>query len=157
MSSFLKSAVTFIISMSPVLELRAGIPFGIQSGLSWQMALLWSFLGNSFAVLIILLLLDSVSKFLRKHFEIFEKFFTWIFDRTRVKHTQSFEIWGSIALILFVAVPLPGTGGWTGALVAYVFGIKAKKAFPLIALGVLIAGLIMTIGWTGIKYLVSSI
>lgn len=154
MNSFLKSAVTFVISMSPVLELRMGIPFGIQSGLSWQMALLWSFLGNSFAVLIILLLLDSVSKFLRKHFEIFEKFFAWIFARTRRKHTESFEIWGSIALVLFVAVPLPGTGGWTGALAAYVFGIKTKKAFPLIALGVLIAGLIMTVGWMGATALI---
>lgn len=145
---------TFLISMLPIIELRAGIPFGIESGLSWQSAFFWAALGNIIAAFLVLLLLDPVSKFLRKHFNFFERFFSWLFARTHRKHSQKIEVWGLISLMLFVAIPLPGTGAWTGAVIAYIFGIDLKKAFALISLGILIAGIIMTIGWTGIMAII---
>ena len=76
--------------------------------------------------------------------KFFNRFFTYLFERTRKKHNGKFEKWGALALITFVAIPLPVTGGWSGALAAFVFGIPFKKALPLIFLGVIIAGAIVT-------------
>ena len=82
--------------------------------------------------------------------DFFDKFFTFLFERTRRKHSKKFEKWGALALITFVAIPLPITGGWSGALAAFVFGIPFKKALPLIFSGVIIAGVIVT-GLTGLS------
>ncbi|MFH1175630.1 MAG: small multi-drug export protein [bacterium] len=141
----------FLSAMLPVAELRVSIPLGIDVfGLSWQKVLLWSVVGNLIPAVILLLFLDPVSHFLMKRFRIFDKFFSWLFARTRRKHSEMVDIWGALALMIFVAVPLPGTGAWTGAAVAFVFGIDFKKAFFAIAMGVLAAGIIMTVLSLGI-------
>jgi len=147
--------ITFLIAMMPVSELRGAIPVALQVyELSPFSAFFWAVLGNLVAAALVLLLLEPFSNYLRHNFYFFNRFFTWLFERTRRKHNSKFEIWGALALVSFVAIPLPLTGAWTGAVAAFVFGIPFKKAFPLIALGVLIAGIIVTsacIGFFTIK------
>lgn len=150
-----KPVLTFIWAMLPVTELRASIPLAISIyGLSWQTALTWSLLGNIFITIVLMFFLDPVARFLRKYIMILDRLFAWLFARTRHKHSKMFEIWGSIALVIFVAVPLPGTGAWSGCLAAFVFGIKSKKAIPLISLGLLIAGIAVTVLTVGIRAII---
>jgi uncharacterized membrane protein len=82
------------------------------------------------------------------------RFFTWLFERTRSKTIDKYIKYGYWALILFVAIPLPITGAWTGSVAAYIFNIPFKKSWWLILLGIIIAGLIMTFGTLGIKLII---
>jgi uncharacterized membrane protein len=135
----------FFISMLPIAELRASIPIGLTIyKLDVITTIFYAFVGNILPMFFILYLIDPVSKFLMKHFEIFNKFFNWIFDRTKIKFEGKYARYGSLALILFVAIPLPITGCWTGALAAFLFQIPRHKAAFLISVGVLIAALIVT-------------
>ncbi len=109
-----------------------------------------SIVGNIIPVIFILWLIDPISDFLMKRIKLCRRFFTWLFERTRADHNYKFEKWGSLALITFVAIPLPMTGGWSGALAAFVFGIPFKKAIPLIFLGIMIAGVIVTLMSLGV-------
>lgn len=136
---------TFLISMLPVGELRASIPFALTI---YKMPVLESYIfsvaGNMFPVLFLLAGLEKVSDYLIKRSPLAKKLFSWLFARTRHKFTGPYEKWGSLALVLFVAVPLPVTGAWTGSAAAYLFGIPKKKAFLLILAGVMIAGVVVT-------------
>lgn len=157
-SGFPKEIATLLIAMIPIGELRASIPIAIEVyDMPWYWAFFWSILGNTLIITIILLFLEPVSKFLMDKSKIFNKFFNWLFDRTRQKHTERFERWGALALITFVAIPLPITGGWTGALASFVFGIPFKKALPLIFIGLLIAGVIVTLITTGVGVSIDSL
>ncbi len=140
-----KELITFLGSMIPIGELRTSIPLALRAGLSPFQAFFWSVLGNMVVGLVLLLILTPLSRFLEDHFYVLNRFFNWLFDRTRRRHSQKIENWGSLALIGFVGIPLPMTGVWTGALVAFVFGIPFKKAFPAIICGALIAGVIVTL------------
>ena len=138
--------------MLPIGELRVAIPVGMTVyDLPFWSAFLWSFIGNIIPIFFVIWGLDLlINKFAVHRIYFLNKFFNWLFERTRKKHTKSFERWQNLALVIFVAIPLPGTGAWTGALIAYVFGIPLKRAFPLIGLGVLIAGIIVTLITLGI-------
>lgn len=136
--------------MLPISELRGAIPLGIFNGLSPWSAFGWAVIGNIIPIIFILWLLGWVSEYLSGHSYYFNRFFAWLFERTRRNHSQRFEVWGSLALVVFVAIPLPMTGGWSGAAAAFVFGIPTKKAFPLICLGIVIAGIIVTLASMGI-------
>ncbi len=144
----------FLISAAPVSELRGGIPtalFVCDPPLSWYAAFLVSFAGNLLPVPFLLLFLGPLSKLLSK-IKPLEKILNWVFERTR-KRGGMVERYGRIGLVLFVAIPLPWTGAWTGSIVAFLFGLKFKQAFPSILLGVFIAGVIVTTlclaGWQG--------
>jgi uncharacterized membrane protein len=134
-----------LLSMTPLGELRISIPTGIAV---YKLPLLpvffLSVIGNLIPVIFILLFLDKTSNFLMKRSHFFKNFFTWLFKRTHRKHSKKFEIYGEIALISFVAIPLPITGAWTGALAAFLFGVPIKRALLLILLGIIIAGIIVT-------------
>lgn len=134
-----------VIGAIPISELRGAIPvaMGIY-GMKPVEAYFLSVIGNLIPVIPLLLFLEPVSGYLRRY-RIFDIFFTWLFSRTRKNHTKNFEKYGLLALTLFVAVPLPVTGAWTGCAAAFVFGIRFKHSFPAIAAGVLIAGIIVTI------------
>jgi uncharacterized membrane protein len=135
--------IVFIISMLPVVELRGAIPIALFTfHLFWPIAFLISFIGNLVPVPFIFFLLDSVVKFLNR-WQIFERFFNRIFAHVR-KRGEMIERYEKLGLILLVAIPLPGTGAWTGSLAAFLLGWKFKKAFPLIVVGVFIAGVIVT-------------
>jgi len=143
---------TLLISMLPIGELRVAIPVGMTVyDLPFWSAFLWSFIGNIIPIFFVIWGLDLlINKFAVHRIYFLNKFFNWLFERTRKKHTKRFERWRDLVLVIFVAIPLPGTGAWTGALIAYVFGIPLKRAFPAIALGVLIAGIIVTLVTLGI-------
>ena len=142
---------TFLVAMTPVSELRGAIPLALSVyKMSWQQAFIWSVLGNIAAVILVLLLLEPISNFLSKRSPLCSRYFSWLFERTRKNHTKRFEVWGALALIAFVAIPLPMTGGWTGSVAAFVFGIPFKKALPLISIGVVIAGVIVTLVSLGV-------
>jgi len=141
----MKELIVFFTSASPLVELRGAIPLAI---LVYKFPLIKSFiiaiLGNILPILPILYFLEGISNFLRKRFLFFEKFFSWLFQRTRKKFQDSYLKWGKVALVIFVAIPLPFTGAWTGSLAAFLFGFKKKEAFWLITLGVLIAAIIVS-------------
>lgn len=142
---------TFLIAMSPVVELRGSIPIALEIyHLPLWSAYAFSVLGNMVPVLL-LPFLGVVSGELSRRFLFFEKFFFWLFLWTRKKHERSFELFRDFALVIFVAIPLPLTGAWTATLVAFVFGIPLRRAFPLILLGVIIAAVVVSLITLGIS------
>lgn len=142
----LEELKTILLAMTPFGELRVSIPIALNIfHLSVEKALFFSIIGNLIPVIILLKFLKAVSDLLSHRSYYFNRFFVWLFERTRKNHDQKFKRWKEFALVALVAIPLPFTGAWTGSLCAFVFGIPVKKAFPLIALGVLIAGILVTI------------
>lgn len=141
---------TFLVAMSPVFELRGAIPLAIGVyGLPVWSAYVFAVVGNLVPALSIPIIGIVVGR-LSARFSFFDRFFIWLFAHTRKKHEGKFERYREFALILFVAIPLPFTGVWTASLAAFVFGIPFKKAFPLIGIGVIIAGIIVTLVTLGI-------
>ncbi len=135
---------TFFLAMTPVGELRVSLPVALTVyNMNWLAAFLVSVVGNLVPIVFLLLFLGPVSDWLSLKFKVFNKFFSWLFERTRKKSSARIEKYGSIALISFVAIPLPFTGAWTGAVAAFLFNVPFKKAFPLISAGVVIAGAIV--------------
>jgi uncharacterized membrane protein len=124
----------------PVAELRGAIPLGLAMGFSPLKAYILAFAGNLIPIIPLLFLLQPVANKLR-HIKIFERFFDWLFERTRRK-ARLVEKFEALGLILFVAIPLPITGAWTGCVAATLFKIRFRYAFFAIALGVVLAGLI---------------
>jgi uncharacterized membrane protein len=136
----------FLIAMVPILELRGAIPLAHSSwGMALPQAYMWAVIGNMVPIPFVLLFLEPVSEWLRRHSRGMDRFFTWLFERTRRKHSKTFEKWRYVALCLFVAIPLPGTGAWTGALAAFVFDVPFWPALISIFAGVLIAGLAVSL------------
>ncbi len=137
---------TFLIALSPIVELRGSIPFALQVlGMSPLKAFLISILGNILPAIFLIKLLGIISDFLSHHFYFFNRFFAWLFAKTRKDHSRKFQRFKEFALIILVAIPLPFTGVWTGSLCAFLFGIPLKRALPLITIGCLLAGLIVTL------------
>ncbi|KKS69487.1 MAG: hypothetical protein UV40_C0022G0003 [Parcubacteria group bacterium GW2011_GWA1_42_7] len=130
--------------MLPISELRGAMPLAIvYYHLPFWTAFSFSVLGNILAGIFAVVFLNLLSDYLMHKNYWFNRFFSWLFARTRTKHGRHFEVWGRLALILFVAIPLPLTGAWSGAAAAFVFGIPPKEAAISIIAGVLISGLIM--------------
>jgi uncharacterized membrane protein len=142
--------VVIVIAALPVSELRGAIPMALKIyGMSpWKSYILAVF-GNLLPVPVLLLFLGRVESYLRSRFSIFDSFFSWLFSRTRRRTKDKVEKYGALGLVPFVALPLPVTGAWTGVAAAYVFGIRFRYAFPAIALGVIIAGVIVTLASLG--------
>ena len=140
---FAKELVVLITSALPILELRGGIPVAIGLfDFSWYYALLLAVIGNLLPVPFILLFLNSATRVLSR-VKLFDRFLTWLFERTR-RRGSIIEKYKRIGLILFVAIPLPITGAWTGSLAAVLFGLQFRHAVFSIIIGVLIAGAIVT-------------
>jgi uncharacterized membrane protein len=143
---------TMIIGMTPIFELRGAIPVAVGVyKMSAAEAYFWSVIGNIVPTIIIIFLLDRVSSWLSLHYKIWKNFFDWLFERTRKKAQDKIERYGAWGLFVLVAVPLPVTGGWTGALAAFLFGVEKKKAIPVIILGIMTAGIIVTLLTLGVK------
>lgn len=147
---------TFLIAMSPIVELRGAIPIAIEVyKLPIWSAYIFSVLGNLIPLILIISILEPISHFLSQKIHFFNRFFNWLFNHTRKKYQSKFEKWGkSLAVVILVATPIPFIGGWTGAICAFIFGISFWRALPLVILGCLIAGLIVTLASLGIFQLV---
>ena len=141
--------IVFLMSMLPVGELRAAIPVGLFLGMPAEAAFFWAELGNMIPIFFILKLLGPTSTWLMKHSVFFNKLLTKLFHSTREKHSKKFERIGSLMIVLLEAIPLPGTGGWTGAVIAFLFDVPYWKAIGLIFIGNVIAGILVTAGVGG--------
>lgn len=131
----------FIISLLPVLELRGGLIAAVLLDIELWKAFLICYIANMLPVPFIILFIKKIFEFLRR-FKVFDKFIKKLEAKTEKNKDKimRYKQWG---LLVFVAIPLPGTGAWTGALFAALLDIDLKKSFPIIALGVLIAGIIV--------------
>ncbi len=144
-----KELIIVLIAALPIAELRLSVPLAIMKepygfGMDPLTGLTLSVIGNMLPVIPLLLFLEPVSNYLRR-WKMWDIFFTWLFERTHRKHSASFEKYGSIGLAVFVGIPLPATGAWTGCAAAFVFGFKFKNAFLAILAGVIMAGIVMTV------------
>lgn len=140
--------VAFAISLFPVLELRGGMIAARLLEIPFLQAFIICYVGNMLPIPFILLFIRKIFAWMRK-FKAFAKIVDKMEERSEKKKgtIQKYKEWG---LLLFVAIPLPGTGGWTGALIAALMDLRFKKCLPIIALGVFIAGLIMSLITYGI-------
>ena len=143
----------FFTAMTPIGEIRAAIPLGLGVlKLNLYSVFIIAVIGNLIPAVIIIYISEPLSKFLMRKFRPSNRFFNWLFDRTRRKYSKKFEKYSGFALAVFVGIPLPMTGAWTGALIAFVFGIPPKKAILDILLGIIMAGIIVTIIFETIGY-----
>ena len=135
--------ITFFTAMVPVVELRGAIPLGVSLGLSHLGAMVISVVGNLIPVPFIILFIREIFSWIRKHIPKLNNLITKIEDRAHVKSEKVLR-WSAMGLLIFVAIPLPGTGAWTGALIAALLNMRLKSAMPAISLGVLVAGVLVT-------------
>jgi len=147
-----RTASVAVISTLPIVELRGAIPVGIAAfHMPWWKVYIVAVLGNMLPIPFILLLLGPASNLFMR-IPLGKRFLDWLFARTRRKSAQ-IEKYEALGLTLFVAIPLPVTGGWTGAMAAFLMGISFWKSMLYILLGVMIAGVIVTtlslLGWWG--------
>jgi len=136
---------TILLSISPISELRGGIPYAILSGINPWTAFVICVLANMIIVFFIFFFLDYLHKSFMK-VSVYRKVFGFFLERTRKKVDEiekKMSVYGFLALTLFVAVPLPVTGAWTGSFIAWILGLDRKKSILAISLGVLIAGIIV--------------
>ncbi len=133
------------ISMLPIFELRGGIPLGIiVYGITWWKVFLVSVVANILPVPFILKLMYPIEKWLRQ-WKKWDQLFSWLFEHTRKRTEKKIERWEELGLILFVSIPFPVTGAWTGSLAAYIFNLKFQKALACIIAGVIIAAIVITL------------
>ena len=139
-------ALTLLITISPILELRFGIPYGVSNGLDPWFTFLIAVVANALIFFPIFFALPWLyDKFLSR-IPLFDKYLDSLRKRGKPK-VDKYGFWG---LLLFVAVPLPITGVYTGTILAWLLGMDWKKAFPPIAVGVVIAGVIVLLGYLGV-------
>ena len=138
----------FFISMLPVIELRGAIPVAYALGLNWQTAMIVAIIGNMFPIPFILLFLDFVFKFMKEH-NILKNLVVKLENKAVASSDKvtKYKFWG---LAIFVGIPLPGTGGWTGALIASVMKMRRKAALLSIFIGVVVAAILVTMATYGV-------
>lgn len=151
MSAFHSILMTFLISMVPVLELRGAIPVGVAGGLTPLAAMVIAIVGNLVPIPFLIAFTRRVFNWLKTKGRIrilVEKLESRAAEKSQI--VQKYAWWG---LCILVAIPLPGTGAWTGALVAAVLDMRLKRAMPAIIVGVIIAGFIVTCLTYGVTHL----
>ena len=146
---FGKILMTLLVSMVPVIELRGAIPIATAHGLEPYISIPVAIIGNLIPVPFIIIFIKKIFAWIRKVMPKLNGFITKLEKRaeSKIETVQKYAFWG---LFIFVAIPLPGTGAWTGALIAAMMDMKLSRAFPSIALGVLAAGVIVTLVTYGV-------
>ena len=144
-----ETLATFFISMVPVIELRGGLPYGIAIGLEYPVALISAILGNMMPVPFIILFIRRTFAWLRELSPICESVISRIERKAHLKG-RTVQKYSTIGLCILVAIPLPGTGAWTGALVAALLDIRLRRALPSIFAGICIAAMIMSAATFGV-------
>ncbi len=134
--------LTFLISMVPIIELRGAIPVATGAGLDWRIAIPIAVLGNMLPVPFIIIFIKKIFAWMRRVSQKLDGVVTKLENKAFSKR-EVIDKYGPWGLFIFVAIPLPGTGAWTGSLIAAMLDIPLKKAFPAVALGVITAGIIV--------------
>ena len=155
LADFPESVATVLIAMIPITELRASIPIAItQFEMHPIVAMGYSILGNVVAGAIVLFFVEHVLHLFLAQSETLERLWQKYVNRIHKSNKEKFERWGSIMLVAFVAIPLPMTGIFTGAVAASIFQIPFRQAFPLLAIGSVISGIIVTLITVGATSLI---
>lgn len=136
-----KILITFLMSMVPVVELRGALPSGVAMGLSPWLAFAVSVIGNMVPVPFIILFIRRILDWM-KRFDSFRRIAEKLESKAK-KHEDKIVKYEALGLFVLVALPLPGTGAWTGSLVAAIFDLRLRSAVPVIFAGVITAGLIV--------------
>ncbi len=151
--SFLgKSLLTFFVAMLPVVELRGAIPIGVALGLEVKYSFLLAVMGNLLPAPFIIVFIRRVLEWLQHKSKWLDRLLKKKVEKT-MKNQSLINKYEMLGLMIFVAIPLPGTGAWTGALLAALLDLRLKNAFPAITVGVVIAGIavmILTYGFTAV-------
>lgn len=151
---------TYLLAITPVIELRGAIPIGyLHYQLGIIPATLIGILGGITIVVFCMILLPVIFKAMET-FPFINKYKEALLEKTRRQYSHKIRLWGEIFLVLLVSLPLPGSGAFTGSLVAYLFGIPKKQAFLLISLGTIISALIvatLTLSGQGLWGLIKSL
>ncbi len=134
---------TLLLAMVPVLELRFAIPYGVVAGMSVHTAFILAVIGNLIPIPFLIIFTRKVFEWLRKKSEGLNNLVSRL-EAKAEKNKSLVENSEFFGLIILVAIPLPGTGAWTGALVAAMMDMRLKRAMPAIVIGVIIAGIIVT-------------
>ena len=150
-SVLIQCAAVMGVSMVPVLELRAAIPFGVAMGLPVWLVFVMAVIGNMIPVPAIMLFARTLFRWLRQR-KWWGSKIVWLETRAHLKG-RMVRKYRLLGLVILVAIPLPGTGAWTGALVATIFRSRIALAMPAIFLGVLIAGGAVTGATLGVVHL----
>ena len=144
---------TILVSMIPIVELRGGIPFGAAAGLSVPAAYLAAVIGNLLPVPFIIVYIRRIFQWMRRHFPRLDRMVDALERKAHLKG-RLITRYKYLGLFLFVAIPLPGTGAWTGALAAAFLDMPLRRAIPAITLGVMTAGVVISILTFGIVNIV---
>lgn len=140
----------FFVSMLPIVELRGGVPIGVGMGLPLLPTLIVAIVGNIIPVPFIIFFAQKMLNWLAtwpKIGPLFQKIIDRATEKSKGEKFQKYELW---ALFTFVAIPLPGTGAWTGSLIAAILQMDWKKALPVVFAGVVAAGIIMSLASAGL-------
>ena len=144
----------FFCSLLPIIECRGAIPLGFALGLPWWQTCFLSVIGNLLPVPFILLFIRVVLRYMaNSRIKLFSKIANWLHGKVD-KNKGKIERYSYLGVLLFVAIPLPGTGAWTGSLIAAVLQLNGKKTFWAVLAGVLIAAAIMTLLSYGVATLI---
>lgn len=149
-----KLAATFFLSMLPVVELRGGLPYGLAQGLPYPAALLASIAGNMLPVPFIIFYIRAIFAWIRRKSPRMDGLVSALERKAHLKGRLVTK-YSVVGLCLLVAIPIPGTGAWTGAMVAAFLDMRLKKAAPAIFLGVCIAAAIMSVLSLGISQILA--
>ena len=139
-----KYLITLVIGMTPILEIRGAIPVGVGMGLSYFESFIAGFIGNIIPIYFIVKYIRPLFDFFGR-FKFFKKIIDWATEKAtrKIEESERLQNFTAVGLFLFVSIPLPGTGAWVGSLIANFLNVPFKKAFLPLALGVLVAGLIV--------------
>ena len=140
---------TALLALLPISELRGAIPFAIAQGIPWYYALPYAVVVNALVAPVCWIFLSTLHLFFLKlaekpFFSWYKKFFDSFVERARRKLRKGVEKWGWLGIAIFVAIPLPLTGAWTGTLGAWVLGLSKKRTMMAVILGVVVSGIIVT-------------
>ena len=144
---------TILVSMIPIVELRGGIPFGVARGLPVWAAYLAAIIGNILPVPFILVYIRQIFHWMRRKLPWLNRMVDWLERKAHLKG-QKVSKYKYLGLLLFVAIPLPGTGAWTGALAAAFLDMPLRKALPSVFLGILIAGTAISVITFGVASII---
>ncbi|MDR1024954.1 MAG: small multi-drug export protein [Treponema sp.] len=134
---------TAFLAFLPISELRGAIPFAIANGIPWYIACPYAVILNALVAPVCWIFLSTLHKLLLR-VRVYADFFNRFVERARKKLQGSVEKWGWLAIAIFVAIPLPFTGAWTGTLGAWVLGLRKGRTLLAVILGVVCAGIIVT-------------
>ena len=145
--------MTFLMAMVPVIELRGAIPYGVLQGLSIGEALAVSIAGNLAPIPVLIVFTRRVFEWLKGKSAHLNRLVLKLEAKAESKK-ETVEKWEFLGLVILVAIPLPGTGAWTGALVAAMMDMRLKRAFPAVVIGVIIAGIIVSVVTFGVDVII---